>query len=127
MLTVLPQPAATRLKTRDIRLLCQTRDQLRHIAPNSDYFGIVHGLRREYVTQIGHIRYVSDMLGHFAGVPAGQCVAFYDDHDNQESIAGGGNNERRVLDFLLLLVQQFGDLPNRIEVQDNGKTITFNL
>lgn len=124
MLTVL-QPAATRLKTRDIRLLCQTRDQLRHIAPDSDYFGIIHSLRREYVTQIGHTRYVSDMLGHFAGVPAGQCVAFYD--DNQKSFMGGMDGEKRVLDFLILLGQRFGDLPNRIEVQDNGKTITFNL
>jgi hypothetical protein len=110
------QAMADRMMARDIRLLCQARESLRvENAATDDFLVTVAIVRQKYIARVGLKRYISDIIGQYAGQPALDCTAY---DASGRAIACEGD-DITVLEFLMEFAPEM--LPYRLELQVNSK------
>lgn len=114
---------ARHMTIRDIRLLCQAREALRGQDVATDDFLVTMAIvRRNYIEQVGLKRYISDMLGQYAGRPAINCTAY--DAAGRSIVCNAEG--KTILEFLMGFTPE--TLPYRLELQGNkGKRILLAL
>ena len=105
------------LKARDIRDILRTKAHCRRVGFPVDHMIIssFDEILDDYVKRAGLAKYLSQMLGDLANVPAQNC-AFFDESEHPIEVHLNSNGQQPVQRFI---AQQFGrkNLPFRVDVR----------